>query len=111
MHLPASEACVIIVLPTAGPGSPPILDRLTAAFARASDARYALGILESSGAVPVRATLEEVRDERGAVSLIVLRVDLTGLDRARVLSAVSGGHGVPIPEPDTAGVGELVQVA
>lgn len=99
------------MFPSSAPDPSAQPELLTAAFARAADARYALGILGSSGSSPVRATLEEVRDERGAVSLIVLRVDLTGLDRARVLSAVSGGHGVPIPEPDAAGVAELVQVA
>lgn len=84
-------------------------DRLTAAFARAVDARYAIAILEGAGTAPVRATMEELRDERGAVSLIVLRVDLTGLDRTRVLAAISGGHGVPIAEPDPSA--DLVQVA
>jgi len=98
------------VFPTAALVSTPTPERVTAAFARAADAHYTIGILESTGSAPVRATLEELRDERGAISLIVLRVDLTGLDRARVLAAISGGHGVPIPEP-AATDADLVQVA
>lgn len=80
-------------VPAAAPG-----EQLTAAFAGLRDAYYAVGILDSGSDVPVRATVEPLYDERGNEQLILLRVELDGLDRERVLTAVAGGHGVVIPE-------------
>ncbi len=85
------------IVPADGPASAPG-ERLTAAFAGLRDAYYAVGILDSSADVTVRATVEPLYDERGNEQLILLRVDLDGLDRERVLTAVAGGHGVVIPE-------------
>lgn len=74
-------------------------DRLTAAFARVSDARYAIGILESCGMEPLRIALETVGDGRGGVAMVIMRVEIGGIARDRVLAAISGGHGVPVTEP------------
>ena len=77
--------------PVSAPG-----ERLTAAFAGVRDAYYAVGILDSGAAAPVLATVEPLYDERGNEQLILLRIELDGLDRERVLTAVAGGHGVVI---------------
>ena len=79
-------------------------DQYSAAFARVADARYAIGILESCGLAPVDVDIETVTDERGAVQLVILRVVIAGEARDRVLAAISGGHGVPLPSelPSTA---------
>ncbi len=83
------------------PVQPPA-ERLTAAFARAADARYAIGILETCGDGPVRATLEPVFDDRGEVQLVMLHIEIDGIARDRVLSAISGGHGVAMSSPTEA---------
>jgi hypothetical protein len=80
-------------MPASAPG-----ERLTAAFARVRDAYYAVGILDSSAANPVLATVEPLYDERGNEQLILLRIELDGLNRDSVLTAIAGGHGVVIPE-------------
>jgi hypothetical protein len=91
---------------------PPIRsERLTAAFARLRDAHYAVGILESAGEAPVRATVEALYDERGAMQLILLRVDLDGLGRERVLTAVAGGHGVAVPEREPGPTAQDIRTA
>lgn len=77
-------------------------DRLTAAFARVADARYTIGILESCGMAPVDIELETLDDGRGGVSLVLLRIEIRGGARDRVLTAISGGHGVPVPDPAAA---------
>lgn len=74
-------------------------DKVTAVFARMADARYALGILETAGDAPIRATIEPVVDDSGNVRLVVLRVELAGLALDRIMAAVSGGHGVAVAEP------------
>ena len=80
----------------------PPVETLTAAFARVTDARYAIGILESCGDGPIRATLEPVNDDRGVVQLVMLHIEVGGIPRERILSAISGGHGVMVsaPEPE-----------
>lgn len=85
--------------------------RLTAAFARVADARYAIGILESCGMAPVDIKLETVDDGRGGVSLVILRIEIGGIARDRVLAAISGGHGVALADPDAAGVSPVERVA
>ena len=72
-------------------------DQYSAAFARVAAARDAIGILESCGLAPVDVDIETVTDERGAVQLVILRVVIAGEARDRVLAAISGGHGVPLP--------------
>lgn len=79
-------------------------ERLTAGFARAADARYAIGILQACGGGPVRATIEPVLDERGEVRLVVLQVELEGVSRDRALSAITGAHGVDMTPAVTAPV-------
>lgn len=79
-------------------------DRLTAAFARVADARYAMGILERCGMALVDIKLETLDDGRGGVSLALLRIDIGDVARDRVLAAISGGHGVAVPEPAPATV-------
>lgn len=74
-------------------------DRFTAAFARVTDARYAIGILERCGVEPVDIAIDTVPDERGGVQLVILRVEIAGVARDRVLAAISGGHGVPVADP------------
>lgn len=91
----------------ADPSTP--ADRLTAAFARVADARYAIGILESCGMAPVDIKLETVDDGRGGVSLVILRIEIGGIARDRVLAAISGGHGVPVPDPAPAAVTSPVE--
>ena len=76
----------------------PSSDRLAAAFAREADAQYAIGILESCGLAPIDVDIETVADEHGAVQLVILRIVIAGEARDRVLAAISGGHGVPLPE-------------
>ena len=78
-------------------------DRVTAAFARVTDARYALDILERSGVEPVDIALDTVQDERGGVQLVILRVEIAGIARDRVLAAISGGHGVPVADQTAQG--------
>jgi hypothetical protein len=73
-------------------------DRVTAAFARVTDARYAIGILERCGVEPVDIALDTVEDGRGGVQLVILRVDTADVARERVLAAISGGHGVPVAD-------------
>ena len=90
----------------------PPVERLTAAFARAADARYAIGILETCGDGPVRATLEPVFDDRGEVQLVMLHIEIDGIARDRVLSAISGGHGVAMPSPTTSSIdGDVARIA
>ena len=72
---------------------------MSAAFARAVDARYALGILETCGHAPIRVTLESMTDERGEVQMVILHIEIEGMARDRVLAAFSGGHGVPLQLP------------
>ncbi|MEO5885693.1 MAG: hypothetical protein ABIQ58_09295 [Candidatus Limnocylindrales bacterium] len=84
-------------MPVSEPVSPN--DRVTAAFARVSDARYAIGILESCGLASVHISVETMNDERGEVSLVIMRVELDGISRDRVLTAISGGHGFPVADP------------
>lgn len=69
-------------------------ERLTAGFARAADARYAISILQACGDGPVRASIEPVLDERGEIRLVILRIELEGVSRDRALSAITGAHGV-----------------
>ncbi len=90
----------------------PPAETLTAAFARVTDARYALGILESCGDGPIHATLEPVHDDRGALQLVILHIQIDGIPRERVLSAISGGHGVMMatPEPEIREIG-VVRIA
>ena len=73
-------------------------DRLAAAFAREADAQYAIGILESCGLAPIDVDIETVADEQGGVQLVILRIVIAGEARDRVLAAISGGHGVPLPD-------------
>jgi hypothetical protein len=93
----------------------PAPDQLSAAFARVADAKYAIGILESCGLAPVDIDIETVTDERGAVQLVILRVVIAGEARDRVLSAIAGGHGVPLTDPadaeDSAAAEAAAQVA
>ena len=46
--------------------------------------------------------METVADERGGVAVVILRIQVDAGGRARVLAAVSGGHGVPMPDPNLA---------
>jgi hypothetical protein len=93
------------------PVDPPA-ERLTAAFARFADARYAIGILETCGDGPVRATVEPVMDDRGEVQLVMLHIEIGGIARDRVLSAISGGHGVTMSAPaDPAADGGVTRIA
>jgi hypothetical protein len=78
-------------------------DRVTAAFARETDARYAIGILERCGVEPVDIAIDTVQDQDGRVQLVVLRVEIAGVARDRVLAAISGGHGVPMADELGAG--------
>lgn len=73
---------------------------ISAAFARVADAHYAMGILETCGDGPVRATLEPILDDRGEVQLVMLHIEIDGIARDRVLAAISGGHGVAMTRPD-----------
>lgn len=91
----------------ADPSTP--ADRLTAAFARVADARYAIGILESCGMAPVDIKLETVDDGRGGVAIVILRIEIGGIARDRVLAAIAGGHGVPVPDPAPATVSSPVE--
>ena len=77
-----------------------LTNHLTAAFARLTDARYAIGILESCGMAPVNVSIGTVNDERGGVAVVILRIEVDADGRARVLAAISGGHGVPVPDPN-----------
>lgn len=86
----------------------PTDSQITAAFARVADARYAMGILETCGDGPVRATLEPVLDDRGEVQLVMLHIEIGGIARDRVLAAISGGHGVAMTRPDTGAADEGV---
>lgn len=91
---------------------PTPVERLTAAFARLTDARYAVGILEACSADPVKASVEPVMDERGEVQLVMLHVDIDGLARERVLAAISGGHGVVVtPRAPEAADGDIARIA
>lgn len=76
----------------------PTIDRVSAAFARETDARYAIGILERCGVEPSEIDLDRVEDGRGGVQLVILHVGIMGVGRDRILAAISGGHGVPMPE-------------
>ena len=80
------------------PSTDAATDRVTAAFARVTDARYAIGILERCGVEPVDIAIDTVPDERGGVQLVILRVEIAGVARDRVLAAISGGHGVPMAD-------------
>lgn len=73
-------------------------DRVSAAFARETDARYAIGILERCGVTPGDIDIDRIEDGRGGVQLVILHVGIVGVGRDRILAAVSGGHGVPMPE-------------
>lgn len=89
-----------------------LAERLTAAFARVADARYVIGILESCGDGPIRATLEPVNDDRGVMQLVMLHIELGGIPRERVLSAISGGHGVMVSTPEpTSRPADIVRIA
>lgn len=77
---------------------PVATDMVTAAFARETDARYAIDILERCGLEPVDITIDTVADDRGGVQLVIMRVEIAGVGRDRVLAAISGGHGVPMQE-------------
>lgn len=92
--------------------APDPAERLTAAFARVADARYAIGILETCGDGPVRATLEPIMDDRGEVQLVMLHIEIEGIARDRVLSAISGGHGVTMsPLSDEPFDGDIARIA
>lgn len=79
--------------------SRPLVEQLTAGFARASDASYAISILQASGEGPVRASIEPVLDERGETRLVVLHIALEGVSRDRALAAIGGAHGVEMASP------------
>lgn len=88
------------MLPISAPESADLTHHLTAAFARITDARYAIGILESCGTAPVKVSIETVDDARGGVAVVILRIEVDAGGRDRVLAAISGGHGVPVPDPN-----------
>jgi hypothetical protein len=91
--------------------TPASTGRVTAAFAGQRDAYYAVGILDSGADVPILATVEELYDERGNVQLVLLRVELEGLDRERILTAVAGAHGVVIPDREQGPVVQDIRTA
>lgn len=91
------------------PATPPATDQVTAAFARVTDARYAIDILERCGVEPVDIAIDTVQDELGRVQLVIMRVEIAGVARDRILAAISGGHGVPMADP--AEVGRPARVA
>lgn len=102
-HRAAPHPChaEVAVVPLTLSARPPV-ETLTAAFARVTDARYAIGILESCGDGPIRATIEPVNDDRGVLQLVMLHIEIGGIPRERILSAIGGGHGVMVSAPEPA---------
>jgi hypothetical protein len=76
---------------------------ITAAFARTEHARYAIRILEVSNGLPVRARIRHQRDDKGNVQMVLLDVEVGGLGRDRIRTAIAGGHGVVIDDSERAG--------
>lgn len=80
------------------PAIEPTTAQVTAAFARVTDARYAIDILERCGVEPVDIAIDTVHGADGRVQLVIMRVEIAGVARDRILAAISGGHGVPMAD-------------
>ena len=77
---------------------------MTAAFAREMDARYALGILQSSAGRILSSVLRPVVGSDGRVDVVLLDVEIEDLEAERVAIAMTGAHGVLLPStPDPMG--------
>jgi hypothetical protein len=67
---------------------------MTAAFARETDARFALAILASSPGRILSSTLRPIAGAGGRVDLVMLDVDIADLAPERMAVAMTGAHGV-----------------
>ena len=67
--------------------------RMSAAFARESDARSALSFLASCGHI-LSSTLRPITGAGGRVDLVVLDVDVADLAPERMVVVMTGTHGV-----------------
>ena len=94
---PATLASSLGILVTV-PADHPVI-HMTAAFAREQDARFALGILTSSAGHVLSSAIRPVEESGGRVDVILLEVEIEDLDAERVTTAMTGAHGVVLPEP------------
>jgi hypothetical protein len=70
---------------------------MTAAFAREMDARYALGILQSSAGRILSSVLRPVIGSDGRIDVVLLDVEIEDLELERVAIGMTGAHGVLLP--------------
>ncbi len=80
------------------PADHPVI-HMTAAFAREQDARFALRILTTSTGHVLASGLRPIEGAGGRIDVIILEVEIVDLEADRVATAMTGAHGVVLPDP------------